>query len=87
QAAGPYLLTANLVTPDSGRVLAGFRETAPDSTELLPAVDRLSHRLREKAGESLSAVRASPPLTQVTTSSLPALRRYVAGRDAETRGD
>lgn len=86
-AAGAYLLTIDLVTPDSGRVLASFRETAADSTDLLPAIDRLSNKLRAKAGESLRAIRANPPLTQVTTSSLPALRKYVAGREAERRGN
>lgn len=85
-AAGSYLLSARLVTPDSGRVLATFRETAADSTELLPAVDRLSRKLRAKAGESLRTIRANPPLTQVTTSSLPALRKYVLAREEEGAG-
>jgi tetratricopeptide (TPR) repeat protein len=80
-AAGSYMISARLVTPDSGRVLAGFRETAADSTDLLPAVDRLARRLREKAGESLRTIRANPPLTQVTTASLPALRKYVRARE------
>ena len=87
---GSYLISAKLVTADSGRTLAGFRETAADSTDILPAVDRLGRKLREKAGESLRSIRANPPLTQVTTASLPALRKYVralelanAGRSSE----
>ena len=80
-AAGSYLISAKLVTPDSGRTLASFRETAEDSTDLLPAVDRLTRKLREKAGESLRSIRANPPLTQVTTASLPALRKYVRAKE------
>jgi eukaryotic-like serine/threonine-protein kinase len=87
EAAGSYLLTASLETPDSGRVLASFRETARDSTDLMPALDRLTKKLRERAGESLRTIRASPPLTQVTTSSLPALRKYMEARRATVKGD
>ncbi len=79
-AGGAYLITATLATPDSGRVLASFRETAKDSTDLLPAVDRLTGQLRERIGESLRTIRANPPLTQVTTRSLPALRKYIEAR-------
>jgi eukaryotic-like serine/threonine-protein kinase len=39
-------------------------------------VDRLSRKVRRKIGESLRGVRAGPPLESVTTSSLPALRRF-----------
>lgn len=85
-AAGAYVLTASLVTPDSGRVLASFRETARDSTQLMPALDRLTARMREKAGESLKTIRANPPLTQVTTTSLPALRDYMRARLAANAG-
>jgi eukaryotic-like serine/threonine-protein kinase len=86
-AGGAYTVTARLVTPGSGRVLASFRETARDSTEILPAVDRLSRKLRERAGESLRTIRSDPPLTTVTTSSLPALRAFVEAQDAERRGE
>lgn len=86
-AAGSYLISARLVTPDSGRVLASFRETAEDSTELLPAVDRLTRALREKAGESLRSIRSNPPLAQVTTPSLPALRKYVRAKERAEAGE
>ncbi|MEO8030537.1 MAG: protein kinase [Gemmatimonadota bacterium] len=82
-----YLITAQLVTPDSGVTLAAFRETAADSSEVLPALDRLSHELRRKIGESLRSVNASTPLQQVSTSSLEALRKYsqaIRGFDLRT---
>src|SRR5439155_9277198 len=37
---------------------------------------KLARQLREKAGESLRAVHENPPLAQVTTTSLEALRKY-----------
>lgn len=87
RAGAGYLLTARVVTADSARTLASFRETAADSTELLPAIERISRSLRERVGESLRTVRASAPLAQVTTPSLPALRKAAEGRQAETAGN
>ena len=74
-----YLLTARLIAPSSGDVLAAFRETAADQRDLVPAVERLSRALRAKVGESLRRIQGDPPLTEVTTSSLEALRLYAEG--------
>jgi tetratricopeptide (TPR) repeat protein len=71
-----YMLSAQLVAAADGEVLAAFRETAQDDGDIIDAVDRLSRRMRERAGESLRTIRASPPLWQVSTHSVPALRRY-----------
>lgn len=87
RAGSGYNLSLRLVTPDSGRVVASYRETASDSTDILGAVDRLSRRLRSHAGESLRTVRASPPLRDVTTSSLTALQLYVQALDADQQLD
>lgn len=85
---GGYVVSARLVSTQSGEALAAFRETAADARDLLPAIDRLSRDLRAKAGESLLAVRRSPPLERVTTTSLDALRRYTQGvRAIEIEGD
>lgn len=78
--AGPgWVISARLVAPDSGTVYAAARETAADSTALLRAIDRLSKTLRGRVGESVRAMRANPPLDQVTTSSLEALRLFSQG--------
>ena len=53
------------------------RTTAGD---LLPALDKLDESLRGKIGESLSTVQTAPPLEQVTTASLEALKKYVQGQ-------
>jgi eukaryotic-like serine/threonine-protein kinase len=88
-SVGPrYVFSAQLVAPSTGDVLAADRETARDSTEIIAAVDRLSGRLRGRIGESLRALRENPPLEQVTTGSLEALRKYSqAVRAADVEGD
>ena len=76
---GGYVVTFRLVTADSGTELASFREAADSPKELLPTLDKLARQLRGKIGESLRTVHAAPPLVQVTTPSLEALRRYTEG--------
>lgn len=87
RVGGGYVLGVRIVSPGDGRALAAFRETAESGAELLPAIDRLSQRLREKAGESLREIRAGEPLEAVTTSSLDALRLFSQARQAEEGGD
>jgi tetratricopeptide (TPR) repeat protein/tRNA A-37 threonylcarbamoyl transferase component Bud32 len=71
-----YVLSASLISASDGQVLTAVRETAADPGALLGAIDRLSSKLRERIGESLVTIREKPPLEQVTTASLPALRKY-----------
>jgi eukaryotic-like serine/threonine-protein kinase len=75
-AGGSYVLTARLIALRDGAVLASYRELAADGTDVIPAVDRLSRKLRGKIGESLRSVRRSEPLEGVTTASLEALKLY-----------
>ena len=72
---GSYVITAHLVSP-VGDLLGNARVTAADSSKIIEAIDKLSRNLREQIGESYSSMRESPPLAQVSTSSLEALRRY-----------
>src|SRR5882762_9316766 len=69
-----YVVSAELVGASDGAALVAVRENAQDDGAIIGAVDRLSHRLRERIGESLKTIRASDPLEQVTTRSLEALR-------------
>lgn len=83
-----FLIVIRLSAAESGDELAAFRETADSPRELIPALDELSRELRGRIGESLKTVRAAPPLAQVTTPSLDALRKYVAGaRAMDVEGD
>jgi eukaryotic-like serine/threonine-protein kinase len=85
RAGRGYVLSASLVATDDGAVLAAFRESAADSAAVLPAVDRLSRRLRERIGESLRSVHRSAALPAVTTTSVEALRLYTRGVHAMER--
>ena len=86
--AGGYAISMRLVTSDSVRELALFQETADGPQEILQAIDKLTRKLRERIGESLRDVRASPPLEQVTTPSLEALRIYAeAARSIDMGGN
>jgi len=76
---GGYVVTVRLVAAESGAELASYRQAISNVQELIPALDKLTRQLRGKIGESLKAVQANPPLEQVTTSSLDALRKYAAG--------
>ncbi|MGH7573889.1 MAG: BTAD domain-containing putative transcriptional regulator [Longimicrobiales bacterium] len=87
QAGTGYVLTAALRSSASHEVLAAFRETARGPDEVIPAIDRLSRRIRRRAGESLESVRAAPALGRVTTTSLEALRLYTRADRASQRAD
>jgi tRNA A-37 threonylcarbamoyl transferase component Bud32/tetratricopeptide (TPR) repeat protein len=82
-----YLVTMRLLAAESGDELAAFRETADAPKELIPTIDDLARRLRGKIGESLKRVNRSPPLEQVTTGSLDALRKYAEGSRLNDMGD
>ena len=87
-AAGTgYVLSASIVAAESNEVLTAVRATASDSTKVLDAIDQISAKLRERMGESLRTIRRSPALSMVTTSSLPALRRYTDALEATDAGD
>ncbi|HVT38873.1 MAG TPA: protein kinase [Gemmatimonadaceae bacterium] len=82
-----FTLSVRLVGSANGVTLLAERETASSTAGLIAAVDRLSRKLREGIGESLRIIRAGPPLEQVTTSSLEALRKYSDGDRAFDLGD
>ena len=79
RVGGQYTLVAQLVGAEKGDLLAALRETAADSNDVIAAIGRLSASLRERMGESLRNIGATPRLDQVTTPSLAALRLYTTG--------
>jgi tetratricopeptide (TPR) repeat protein len=82
-----YLIVSRIVSPQSGEDLVSFREEASSEDDLLPAIDRLSQRLREKLGESLREIRLGAPLEEVTTGSFEALRKLTQAERAEEGGE
>ncbi len=79
-------LTARVVSVD-GKVLVAESEEADNADGLTAAVDRLSGRLREKCGETISQAEAAVPLDRVTTGSIEALRTFSQGLRASNQGD
>jgi tetratricopeptide (TPR) repeat protein/TolB-like protein len=77
-AGAGYVLSAAVVSAVDGRTLTAVRTTASDDRHLIGALDELSARLRERIGESVTRIHSTPPLEQVTTGSLEALRKYSA---------
>jgi tetratricopeptide (TPR) repeat protein len=77
-----FLIVLRLSAAETGDELATFRETADSPRDLISALDELSGEVRGRIGESLKTVRGAPPLAQVTTASLEALRKYVTGARA-----
>jgi len=84
---GRYVIAMRLMSAQTGDALATFRETADDQSAILPAVDRLAKEVRARIGESLRNVQSAPPLEQVTTPSLEALKNYVQGVRTLGEGD
>jgi eukaryotic-like serine/threonine-protein kinase len=83
-----YAVSVRLIAADSGSDLAAFRKSVDAPSQLLDAIDDLTKKLRGRIGESLKSVREAPPLDQVTTSSLEALRKYAEGSRAfDLEGD
>jgi tetratricopeptide (TPR) repeat protein len=79
QLGGTYVIAASLVGAQDNKELASFRRTAKSQSDLVEALGALSKDIRSKVGESLRNVHESNPLERVTTSSLPALKKYVEG--------
>jgi tetratricopeptide (TPR) repeat protein len=81
-----YVVSVSVISATDGTVLTALRENAEGDAGLLGALDKLSRGLRERIGESLTAVRDAQPLEQVTTGSLEALRRYTEANRAFDHG-
>ncbi len=82
-----FTISARVIAAESGEELLALLETADGADALIPALERVSLRLRERIGESLVSVRRSAPLSRVRTASLAALKSYSAAADANSRGD
>lgn len=80
------LISAKLINPRTGVIMAEYHERAKSEDELLDAVDRLASTIRNKIGEPLTKLRDEPPLAKVTTASMPALQAYTAANAAHASG-
>lgn len=81
-----YALTAEVVNPATGRVLASHIVRANGSDRILDALGALAGDLRRDGGRGLAHSLGQPPLPEVTTPSLTALRDYADGEHDWRRG-
>jgi tetratricopeptide (TPR) repeat protein/TolB-like protein len=81
-----YQITARVVATAGGAEPLTARATANGESELIGAVEKVGRELRRGIGESLRSVMGAPPLAQVTTSSLPALRALTAAQRLHNEG-
>jgi len=76
-----YALTAELIDPQTGETASSHSERSYGESNILYALDALAGEIRRDLGESLYQIhRVGPPLPQVTTRSLTALKQYADGQ-------
>lgn len=85
---GPrYLLDVALVEPSSGATVVTLAEEAGSHDELLPAIGRLSQRIRQSLGENHGPLpQTRQELEKATTRSLRALQLYTQARQLMAGG-
>jgi tetratricopeptide (TPR) repeat protein len=76
KTSGGYAITAELVDPADGAVVASVTDTAVTIAAVLPTITREAQRLRELFGEHRARIKGAPGVQQVSTSSLAALQLY-----------
>jgi eukaryotic-like serine/threonine-protein kinase len=88
-ASGPrYRITAQVVDPWRGDTMLVEEASFKSPSDLYPAVDELTQRLRRHLGESLKQVQENAqPLQRVTTTSLEALQIYSRAMERYAAGD
>jgi len=82
-----YVLGLRARDCQSGKVLAEQQVQAARKEDVLHALDRIAGKFRTQLGESLSTIaKYDTPLSEVTTSSLDALKAFSLGGKLESEG-
>jgi tetratricopeptide (TPR) repeat protein len=83
-----YAVTAKIIGTKSGDLLKSEILYAETEDEILPAIDKLSRKIRKDLGESRYNISMQDkPLTKVTTASLSALKQYSLGIESHLSSD
>src|SRR6185436_4639680 len=86
---GSYAISLHLISASSGKELAGAEQAGIVPANMFTALDTLTRRLREQAGDNLEAINAQPSLLALTSTSLDAMTDYVTAlrlpRDSAAR--
>ena len=82
-----YVVALDATNCATGDSLAREQVTAATKEAVLPAVGKIASSLRGKLGESLASIQKfDTPVTEATTSSLEALKAYVAADEMRNGG-
>jgi len=82
-----YVIAVEAANCADGTTIAREQVVAKNRETLLPALSRVTAKLRAKLGESLGSVeRFDVPIEQATTPSLEALKSYSVGMEQRRRG-
>lgn len=84
---GAGYMLSSVISLSTGSVLARFQEACPGDDDLLPAIEALSERVRERTGESLRIIREGSRLAPITTDVVEAHRLYRDAGAASMSGD
>jgi tetratricopeptide (TPR) repeat protein len=88
EAGNRYAITARIIDAKSGNLLKSEIFYAESEDLILPAIDKISRKIRRVLGESrYNITLQNKALTKVTTSSLEALKLYSAGIDQHLKLD
>ena len=74
---GHSAISLRLVSASTGEMLASVEQDGIAQGHLFNALDTLTRRLRERAGDDLEAIHAQPTILALTSSSLEAMTAYV----------
>lgn len=88
QIGNEYILAAIIEDSQKGEALFSEMVRAKGKDQILSSLDNLSQKIRQDLGESIDRIsRQSKPLSEVTTSSLEALKQYTLGIENQWKGN
>jgi DNA-binding SARP family transcriptional activator/Tfp pilus assembly protein PilF len=76
KVSGEFILTGRLISPATGADIAAHSESVEALDQVIDGLDRLLRKILASAGDSRDYRDSLPPLPQVTTGSLEALKLY-----------
>jgi len=88
EVGGKLRLTAEVIDPGTQATVYAESVDGGQASEVLPAVDQLNQRLRDRLGEATASIQNSDlPLAQVATDNLDALRAFTLSQEAGRKGE
>jgi serine/threonine-protein kinase len=82
-----FSVVVKMVDVDSARTIASESGTASNEKQLIPVLGRIARQMRADLGEHPNDLRATRELSEITTPSFEAYKRYLRGQDFIRKGD